>query len=229
MSDEQSNEPPVTDESFTAESLPKDRIGRTLTPRGRKALAARTEAMARFVYEERKREPTIQYGKLVAAIRARFGCSEATATRAMSAGTELLRVEFDRWCGDAPRAIFDAYMSLHNEHVSRAMSSSRERDRALHLAHARRNLDSVRDMFGMRAAINININNGNAIPLEAFDPLSDIQLEALAMMDQLADAGMQNVLDVPSVEQSVDMAGVALDVIETNGANGANGEHEDEE
>lgn len=205
MSEQPQDEPQTADDVEPATTKPR---------RTRAALTARTEAMARFVHDERKREPTQQYGVLVAAVRARFGCSVATAERAIAAGTEMLRVEFERWCGDAPRAIFDAYMNLHNEHVSRAMSSSRERDRVMHLMNARRSLDSVRDMFGMRSAINININNAAALPMDAFAPLSDVQLEALAELDIVADNNRQRILDVPSVEASIEMAGVALDVIE---------------
>lgn len=176
-------------------------------------MTARTEAMAQYVRAERAREPTVKYATLVDRVRERFApCSRATAERAITNGTELLRNDFAQFCADAPRAIFDAYMSLHAEHIARATSSTRERDRVMHLANARRNLDSVRDMFGMRSAINININSGDSLPLEAFAPLSDIQLEALAALDDIAND--RNVLDVPSVEASVEMAGVALDVIE---------------
>lgn len=185
-------------------------------PRGKRGRNAYRQAMIAFVVDERRREPTVRYGEMERRVRARFGVSVPTAQRALADAADVLRGDFERFCQDAPRIIFDAYMGLHAEHIARAMSSSRERDRVLHLAHARHSLDSVRDMFGMRASINININGDGDVPDESYAPLSDVQLEALARLDELGVTGGR-VLDVPSVETSVGLATVVLDEISTEG------------
>ncbi len=169
--------------------------------RAKHALSLRHEAMARFVTEERKREPRVRYSELNRRVMERFDVSRNTADRAIATGQEMVRVDFERFCQDAPRAIFDSYMEIMDECM---------RDR--NWTAARRTLDSVRDMFGLRSAINVNVNLGGQLPADAYSPLSDMQLEALAMLDDAA----PNVIDVPSVSQSVELAGVALDVLEPN-------------
>lgn len=180
--------------------------------RKRNELAARHQAMAAFAVAERRRTPTAKYSDIERGIVDRFGVSRKTAHRAMTTAIDIGRVDFERFCADAPRAIFDAYMGLHEEHMSRAALSQRERDRCTHLQQARANLDSVRDMFGLRSAVDININLGNVVPIDAYAPLTDAQIDALALLD----AATSNFLDVPSIEQSVALADVAIDAIEAS-------------
>lgn len=162
---------------------------------------AKKDAMARFVADERRREPTVRYGELERRIRAKFGCSITTAQSAITLGTQLIRDDFQKFAADAPRAIFDAYMDIHTE-------AMREKN----WNAARRALDSVRDMFGMRKApINVFMN-GDAPPPEAFAPLTDAQLDAMAAMDQtMLPAGTTGrVIDIDQVEQAVAVANAAV-------------------
>lgn len=190
------------DEESREKSAPK----RT---RARGAMLAKHEAMARFVAETRGLDPRIKYSVLRARVMTKFRVSEPTAERAITSGLDLIRADFERFCMDAPRAIFDSYMDILDECM---------RDK--NWTAARRTLDSVRDMFGLRSAINVNLNMGNQMPADAYADLSEMQLEALAMLD-----APSRTIDVPSIERSVELAGVALDVV-AEGMNG-NGKHDD--
>jgi hypothetical protein len=197
-----------------------DTLGHKIGPRASRSksnMLARAERMALFVVDERRREPLVPYDQLTMRVRTSFNVSRNTAQRAITAGQDIIARDWSKFCADAPRAIFDGYMLLHQEHMSRAAMSQRERDRVTHLANARRNLDSVRDMFGMTSTFQV-INNGPVlIAAAALEPMSDEQLLALDALDG------HKFLDVPTVAQSVELAGVAMDEIESNGHNGSNG------
>jgi len=176
-------------------------------PRGRKERYAATRVMIDWIVDERTREPTICYGELRRRAMAKFRVSHATAERGISAAASIIRERFDRFCADAPSIIFDAYMQLHGEHMARAVSSQREADRVMHLKNARHNLDSLRDMFGLRSAININIS-ANAVSASAFGELTDTDLEVLARLDIPTNS---HIIDVPNVETSINLANIAVD------------------
>lgn len=172
-------------------------------PRDKRGRYAKHEAMAAFVVGERRREPTVAYSALITRTRERYGVGRATAERAITTAAEVIRQDFEKFCGDAPRAIFDGYMEIYTEAM-----------RAKNLTAARRTLDSVRDMFGLKSAININMNLGNALPADAYSALTDEQLDALAVLDQ---STTRKILDVPSVEASIGLAGVAIDAVDVDG------------
>lgn len=202
----------AVDEPDAGPSLKDERKRIARLPRPSRAeRASRHEAIIAFALAEKKRDSIIQYNELSRRIRERFRCSVNTAERAIAAANEQIRKGFERFCAEAPRIIFDSYMELHREHMLRSASSQRERDRVMHLANARRNLDSVRDMFGLRSAIEVNVNLGNVVPANAFGELTDAQVDALALLDSYE---APKALDVPSIEQSIDLAGVAIDAIE---------------
>ena len=155
--------------------------------------------MGRFVMEERRREPAIRYSELLRRVMAKFRCARSTAERGITAGTEMLRTDFMKSCADAPRAIFDLYMQIVDESM-----------RAGQFGVARAALNDVRDTFGMRGALNIHIHNGGGPPPDSFAPLSVTQLEALAALDA---APAQPVIDVPGMEEYVDVVDDVIDVL----------------
>lgn len=154
--------------------------------------------MIAFALDVRRRTPLRQYRKLVEDLREKFkGISVSTAYRIIGEADEQLRLEFQRECAGAPRAIFDAYLEIYEEAL-------RQKD----LSNARGALDSVRDMFGMRGTINVNVTSGD-MPLSRLQPLSDAQIDLLAQLD----LDMPDAIDAASIET----ASAVVDVLDDAG------------
>lgn len=148
----------------------------------------RREAMVNWTVGEREREPTVKYSVLLKRMRVKFnGTSVAQCEIVMTHAAAKLREDFQKFAADAPRAIFDAYMDIHSE-------AMREKN----WGQARRALDSVRDMFGMKSAMIIHTNS-TAAPSAAYEKLTDDQLDALAALDVLP----TSYIDARSVEAAV--------------------------
>ncbi len=135
--------------------------------------------MAAFIVQLRKANPLIRYSQQIDAVREKFQCARRTAEHAATVARENIHQDFLKFAADAPRTIFDAYMDLHAEAVREKNWNS-----------ARKTLDSVRDMFGIKTPVQVFIGAGP--PPSAYANLTDAQLDALATLDQAVPAAMQN-------------------------------------
>lgn len=165
------------------------------------------ERLAAFVVEQRRVKPMMKYEDLHALLLKRFKCGKDAASTAITDGTNDLRDSFNKFAADAPRQIIDGYLMIFDE----AMASK-------NLTAARRTLDSMRDMFGLRSAINVNVyQTSGDIPDDAYDALSDEQLEALAKLDQVSTK--MPIIDVAPIADAVEAAeGALADVEDTSDA-----------
>lgn len=161
------------------------------------------EIMARWATKLRASRPTMKYAEMIRAVRIEYRVGISVAEAVVTRAAELLREAFNEFCADAPRIIFDAYLSLYDESIKSIKDLDEEiavaekgrlaglhRMRRSYVMSANRTLDSVRDTFGMRGTINVRLLGGakppDELPDEAFDALTDAQLESLAKLDQLA-------------------------------------------
>ncbi len=152
--------------------------------------------MAEHVILLRRASPTMRYGEVVDDLRRQFNCSRRTAEYAITAANEMLRQDFLKFAADAPRTIFDAYMDIHAE-------AMREKN----WNAARRALDSVRDMFGIKSPV--IVHTGSQPPPAAYADLSDAELAVIAKLDQMPPPGSR----VISAE-SLELKGDVLDAVE---------------
>lgn len=154
--------------------------------------SSKRKEMARWTFEIRRVKPTMRYSELQEMLRDRFGITKTSSENVLADAAQMLRDEFDRTCADLPRMIADAYMDIHEA----AMNAKK-------FNAARMALDSVRDMFGMRKAININVTTSDskpALPNTAYRALTIDQLGALESLGAAADASDGPVIDVQSTE-----------------------------
>lgn len=146
---------------------------------------ARRDAQVAYVIEIRAAKISIRYEEQVKAVQKKFGCARLTAERAITMANEKLHQEFRQFAADAPRIILDAYLDIHSEAM-----------RVKNWNAARRALDSVRDMFGIKTPTQIFVNNGP--PAEAFAALSDEELAVAMKLEQHMISGAIDAVSVPS-------------------------------
>lgn len=140
----------------------------------------------------------MKYSALIEAIRERFEVSFRTAERVITRAGDMIREDFNRFAPDVPRALFDAYMDLYSEAL-----------REKNLGQARKALDSVRDMFGMKSAknvLNLNLTPSATVASSEFADLTDEQLGALALLD-----AKKPMIDVTAVESTLAAADAELE------------------
>jgi len=164
----------------------------------RQRMMVRRQMMAEWALQQRRLDPLVRYSDIYRRIRQQFKVNQTTAEQVLKDAGELMRSEFDEWARELPAIITDAYLQIHREALHEKKYNA-----------ARLALDSLRDMAGLRAAINVNVNTGPQLTPAAFRPLDVAQLEALASIDApLEGDNVIDVLPLP-VEQSMELVAVA--------------------
>lgn len=202
----------VAEDLANAATVPKKQRGLRRGGNGRSYSHTLRREMETYVVELRSEQGIVKYAELRDAVRAKFGCGIGVAEKAVEAASAAVLDEFYRRVADAPTMIFDGYVEIYRTNMKKG-----------DMREARKTLDSLRDMFGIKGTtrVDLTIRPGggvDGVSLEDLDAFSDADLEVMAKWDQVR----PRMIDVPASDAMDDVASAGVDAVDEMSNNGGN-------